>query len=107
MRACGGGGGAGRMWAKIFVEAKAERVLSMEQGAKSLLIILCVALVAGAGVIAVKPSYREAFVAIARGKGEESPIWKSNKAYYPDIRLEAAGAETTGTTGTEGIEGME
>lgn len=60
----------------------------MEQGAKSLLIILCVALVAGAGVIAVMPSYRAAFSAIARGKGEESPIWKSNAAYYPDIRLE-------------------
>lgn len=66
----------------------------MEQGAKSLLIILCVALVAGAGVIAVKPSYREAFSAIVRGRGEESPIWKSNAAYYPDIRLEAKAGGT-------------
>ncbi|MBR6022174.1 MAG: hypothetical protein IK066_07125 [Kiritimatiellae bacterium] len=59
----------------------------MEQGAKSLLIILCVALVVGAGVIGAKASYREAFKAMWRGEPEASPIWESNAAYYPDIQL--------------------
>jgi len=68
----------------------------MEQGAKSLLIILCVALVMGAGVIAIKPSYRAAFAAIVRGEPQASPIWESNQAYYPDIQLETAGTDGAG-----------
>lgn len=74
----------------------------MEQGAKSLLVILCVALAVGAGVIAVKPSYREAFSAIARGEPQASPIWESNKAYYPDIQLEAAAGEKADAGAVDG-----
>ena len=73
----------------------------MEQGAKSLLVILCVALVMGAGVIAVKPSYREAFTAIVKGEPEASPIWTSNAAYYPDIQLEAPAVPAAAAEGDD------
>ena len=59
----------------------------MEQGARSLLIILAFALVVGAGVIAVHPSYRQAFFSILNGTPDQSPIWQSNADYYPDISL--------------------
>ena len=61
----------------------------MEHGAKSLLIILCIALVMGAVVVGVKDSYRNAFLAMWRGTPAESPIWQDNAAYYPDIQLPA------------------
>ena len=61
----------------------------MEHGAKSLLIILLIALVMGAVVIGVKDSYREAFFSMLHGKPAESPIWQSNADYYPDIQLPA------------------
>lgn len=64
----------------------------MEQGSKTLLIILGVALLLGALVIGFNPSYRLAFLAIARGQPAESPIWKSNSEYYPDVALPAAAA---------------
>lgn len=64
----------------------------MEQGAKSLLMILCVALLLGAVVIGVNPSYRKALASIWEGRPAESPIWQSNIAYYPDVSLEGAGA---------------
>lgn len=59
----------------------------MEQGSKTLLIILGVALLLGVLVIGFNPAYRQAFLAIARGQPAESPIWKSNIAYYPDVTL--------------------
>lgn len=62
----------------------------MEQGAKSLLRILVIALLIGAGVIAVKPAYRQALMALVHGQPLESPIWKSNEAYYPDITMAEA-----------------
>ena len=62
----------------------------MEQGARSLLIILCAALLAGAVVIAVHPAYRQAFFSILNGTPAESPIWQSNAEYYPDISLDSA-----------------
>lgn len=67
----------------------------MEQGAKSLLMILGVALLLGAVVIGVNPAYRKALASIWEGVPEESPIWQSNAAYYPDVSLEAAGAEAS------------
>jgi len=59
----------------------------MEQGSKTLLIILGTALLLGGLVIGFNPSYRQAFLDIARGKPTESPIWKSNLEYYPDVSL--------------------
>lgn len=64
----------------------------MEQGSKSLLIILCVALLLGAVVVGVHPAYRKALVSIAGGKPAESPIWQANKDYYPDVSLPDAPA---------------
>ena len=62
----------------------------MEQGAKSLLMILGVALLLGAVVIGVNPSYRKALASIWEGRPAESPILQSNAAYYPDVSLEGA-----------------
>ena len=59
----------------------------MEQGAAKLAKILAFALLLGIAVTAFHPAYREAFLAIARGRPAESPIWKSNAEYYPDIVL--------------------
>ena len=59
----------------------------MEQGAAKLAKILAFALLLGVLVTAFNPAYRQAFLAIARGKPAESPIWKSNIEYYPDITL--------------------
>ena len=59
----------------------------MEQGAAKLAKILAFALLLGIAVTAFHPAYRNAFLAIARGQPEESPIWKSNAEYYPDIAL--------------------
>ena len=69
----------------------------MEQGAKSLLVILCIALLMGAVVIGVKASYRNAFFAMVRGTPAESPIWQSNADYYPDIQLPPPEAEAPET----------
>ena len=62
----------------------------MEQGSRSLLIILCVALVLGALVVGFHPAYRNALLSIAGGHPEESPIWQANRDYYPDVSLPAA-----------------
>ena len=59
----------------------------MEQGAAKLAKILAFALLLGVMVTAFNPAYRQAFLAMARGKPAESPIWKSNIEYYPDITL--------------------
>lgn len=59
----------------------------MEQGAAKLAKILAFALLLGIAVTAFNPAYRQAFLAIARGQPQESPIWKSNLDYYPDITL--------------------
>lgn len=59
----------------------------MEQGAAKLAKILAFALLLGIAVTAFNPAYRQAFLAIARGQPAESPIWKSNVDYYPDITL--------------------
>ena len=59
----------------------------MEQGAAKLAKILAFALLLGIAVTAFNPAYRQAFLAIVRGTPAESPIWKSNADYYPDIAL--------------------
>ena len=59
----------------------------MEQGSKTLLIILATALLIGALVVAFNSSYRQAFLSQISGAPAESPIWKSNAEYYPDIVL--------------------
>ncbi|NLG35879.1 MAG: hypothetical protein GX548_11055 [Lentisphaerae bacterium] len=62
----------------------------MEQGSKTLLIILGTALLIGALVVVFNPAYRQAFAAQVRGDPAASPIWKSNREYYPDVTLPAA-----------------
>ena len=59
----------------------------MEEGAAKLAKILAFALLLGVVVTAFNPAYRQAFLAMARGTPAESPIWKSNLGYYPDIVL--------------------
>ena len=59
----------------------------MEQGAAKLAKILAFALLLGVAVTVFNPAYRQAFLAIVRGSPQESPIWKSNAEYYPDITL--------------------
>ena len=51
--------------------------------------LIAVALLVGALVVAFNPAYRQALLAIARGEPAESPIWKSNRDYYPDVALPA------------------
>lgn len=62
----------------------------MEQGSKTLLIILVTALLMGGLVIAFNPAYRQAFFCLLRGDPAGSPIWTSNREYYPDIALPVA-----------------
>jgi hypothetical protein len=59
----------------------------MEQGAAKIAKMLAFAILLGIAITAFNPHYRLAFLAIARGQPQESPIWKSNLAYYPDIVL--------------------
>ena len=68
----------------------------MEQGAAKLAKILAFALLLGIAVTAINPAYRQAFLAIARGQPAESPIWKSNREYYPNIVLPGQPAHVTG-----------
>ena len=65
----------------------------MEQGAAKLAKILAFALLLGIAVTAFNPAYRQTFLAIARGQSQESPIWKSNLEYYPDIVLPGQSAQ--------------
>jgi len=62
----------------------------MEQGSKTLLIILATALLMGGLVIAFNPAYRQSFFCLLRGEPASSPIWTSNREYYPDVTLPAA-----------------
>jgi len=74
----------------------------MEQGSKTLLIILGTALLLGGLVIGFNPSYRQALLDIAHGEPAASPIWKSNLEYYPDVSLPlAAATETPAPADTE------
>ncbi len=59
----------------------------MEQGAAKIAKMLAFAILLGIAITAFNPHYRQAFLAIARGQPQESPIWKSNLEYYPDIIL--------------------
>ena len=59
----------------------------MEQGAAKIAKMLAFAILLGIAITAFNPHYRQAFLAIARGTPQESPIWKSNLEYYPDIIL--------------------
>ena len=70
----------------------------MEQGAAKLAKILAFALLLGIAVTVFNPAYRQAFLAIARGQPAESPIWKSNAEYYPDIVLPGQQAYQTPKT---------
>ncbi|MGD9782239.1 MAG: hypothetical protein AB7V14_08820 [Kiritimatiellia bacterium] len=59
----------------------------MEQGASKIALMLAFALLLGIAITAFNPHYRQAFLSIAKGQPQESPIWKSNLDYYPDIVL--------------------
>ena len=61
----------------------------MEQGSRTLMIILGTALLLGALVVGFNPAYRKAFLALLDGKPAESPIWQSNRDYYTEIVLPA------------------
>ncbi len=68
----------------------------MEQGAKTILLLLGVSLALGLLVIAGNPDYRRAVRSCLDGKPEASPIWRSNESYYETIGLTE---KTDGETG--------
>lgn len=57
----------------------------MERGAKQLVLIVLGAILFGLVVIAVRPEYRGAAAAMWKGRMQDSPVWMSNKDYYPGI----------------------
>jgi uncharacterized membrane protein len=61
----------------------------MERGAKQLVLIVLGAMLFGLAVIALRPEYRAAAAAMWKGRMHESPVWISNKAYYPGIPWKA------------------
>lgn len=70
----------------------------MEQGSKTLLIILGSALLIGALVVSFHSAYRQSFLAIVRGAPAESLIWRSNRDYYPAVTLPLAATQPADTT---------
>ncbi len=60
----------------------------VERGASLLIKILAAALIAGLVVIAIHPLYRHAALAMLKGEPSESPIWKTNLEFYPEVGLE-------------------
>ena len=75
----------------------------MEQGSRTLMIILGTALLLGALVVGFNPAYRQALMAQVEGRPWASPIWKSNCDYYPDVSLPMAeeGAKGAGEATAE------
>lgn len=63
----------------------------METNARWLMWILLAALALGAAAIALTPAYRRSLAALARGRPAESPIWQTNRDFYPDVRWSARG----------------
>ncbi|MBU0676513.1 MAG: hypothetical protein KJ626_00215 [Verrucomicrobia bacterium] len=60
----------------------------MERGAKAVVVILAVAVILGTLIMIFNPAYRGAFAAHLKSTPEDSPIWKSNTDYYPNVGLE-------------------
>ncbi len=58
----------------------------MDRGGITLLWILGAAVVLGVAVIAAHPAFRQTASAMWRGRIENSPIWISNRDYYPQVR---------------------
>lgn len=65
----------------------------MEKGAKTILLLLAVSAALGLVVIAANPDYRKTLSAWLSGKPQESPIWKSNEAYYDAIDIDGGPSE--------------
>ena len=68
------------------------RKASMDRGAKTIAAILVFALALGLIVTLAHPAYRRTAAALLSGDAESSPLWISNRHYYPLI----------GSTGTAG-----
>ena len=60
----------------------------MDRGVKTLLRILAAAAILGLLVIAGHPAYRGTASAMWRGRIAASPIWHSNRNYYPQVTFE-------------------
>ncbi len=60
----------------------------MEEGAKTLTVMLIISLILGLFVVAVHPQYRQTAVSFFRGEREQSALWNSNRSYYPEVRLD-------------------
>jgi hypothetical protein len=69
----------------------------MESGQKTILILLIVAAMLGVIVLVWNPDYRDASLAILKGEPQNSPIWRSNEAYYDAVDLEALNAREDAT----------
>lgn len=59
----------------------------MERGAQALIKALAAAMIFGGLMLIFHPAYRGAVGALWRGKPVESPVWDSNKDYYPMLGL--------------------
>jgi len=61
----------------------------MDKVGKTIAIMLIAAFAVGIVVILVRPTYRQTAVDIIKGESTNSPIWRSNEGYYPDLVPEA------------------
>lgn len=59
----------------------------MDKGAKAIARILVVAVLLGVVVALTHPDYRATVLAIARHHPALSPLWISNRDYYPAVQL--------------------
>jgi len=57
----------------------------MEKLGKSIAIMLASAALIGLLVILINPTYRKTAVCVLKSESTNSPIWKSNTDYYPDL----------------------
>lgn len=60
----------------------------MERGVKMLVRIMTVAGLLGGVVIGVHPEFRDTARSVWRGEAQGSAIWKTNRAYYPEVVYE-------------------
>ena len=60
----------------------------MDNVGKTIGFMLAGAVAVGIIIMIVSPQYRKTAADIWRGETTNSPIWKSNAEYYPDIKAD-------------------
>lgn len=59
----------------------------MEKNSRLLIYILAAAFALGVLVVALSPGYRRSLAAIARGRPDEAPVWRTNLEFYEEVGL--------------------